>query len=351
MPDISCDILIVGAGVLGLCVATELSARGRDVCVVDPGEPNASTVAAGMIAPAFESVLDGADRTRAALLAEAATLWPEAARRIGVMLDTTPAEWRGPDSAGVAARLKSLNFPVQWADGRLRVAGDFRIDPEQALAAMIEALGHRLVITGAIACEPLATGWRVRTSLGAVDAGHLVIATGTGEALRGLPEIVVALINGIEPIAGQIGRCPQTRVPDGVFRGPDGYVAAGDGALTIGATMVSGSRDVTPDAGKSLRLVAAAERLLGETLKAPVTWRGGVRGGTPDGLPLAGPTGLPDLSLALAPRRNGWLLGPLVARIVADGIEGGPRTANGAAFAPWRFESRLDPPRPAVNRD
>ena len=44
------EILVIGAGVLGLCTAVELTRRGHDVRVLDPGERNASSVAAGMIA-------------------------------------------------------------------------------------------------------------------------------------------------------------------------------------------------------------------------------------------------------------------------------------------------------------
>jgi glycine oxidase len=44
--------------------------------------------------------------------------------------------------------------------------------------------------------------------------------------------------------------------------------------------------------------------------------------------------------LALAPRRNGWLMAPLVARIVADGIEGRPRGTHATALDPLRFSPR-----------
>jgi len=80
-----------------------------------------------------------------------------------------------------------------------------------------------------------------------------------------------------------------------------------------------------------------AARLLDRAVDGPVTWTGGIRGSTADGLPLAGPTGVPSLHLALAPRRNGWLLGPLVGQIVADRLEGKGPSAHGV---------RLDPHRP-----
>jgi glycine oxidase len=76
-----------------------------------------------------------------------------------------------------------------------------------------------------------------------------------------------------------------------------------------------------------------AARLVGAAIDGPFEWRVGVRGATPDGLPLAGPVGQ-GLHVALAPRRNGWLLGPSVARVVAEGVEGGEGLA---AFDPLRF--------------
>ena len=47
--DHSYDVIVIGAGVLGLASAAELSARGLSVIVIDAGGPNASSVAAGMI--------------------------------------------------------------------------------------------------------------------------------------------------------------------------------------------------------------------------------------------------------------------------------------------------------------
>ncbi len=88
-----------------------------------------------------------------------------------------------------------------------------------------------------------------------------------------------------------------------------------------------GSRDLTPDpGGRSTRLTAVGRAAAWTSSRlGPSNGAVGVRGATADGLPMAGPRGEPGLHLALAPRRNGWLLGPLVGRVVADGIEGRPR--------------------------
>lgn len=251
-------------------------------------------------------------------------------------LDTTPAEWRGPDSKGVAARLEAHGFPVKIVDDRVRAESDIRVDAVTTMTALAAQLSHPVLAASAHLLLPDGDTWRIRISGTELAANHLVLATGTAEALPGLPAEVVALVGTIQPIAGQIGRVDQ---PTGasVLRGPDGYVVADLSGLLIGATMVVGSRDMSPDAGASRRLTASAEGLLGRQLASPVLWAAGVRGATADGLPMAGPTRTPGLHLALAPRRNGWLLGPLVGRTVADGIEGRPPGAHAAALNPLRF--------------
>ena len=339
MADISCDILVVGAGVLGLCVAVELTARGHDVRVVDPGRANASSVAAGMIAPAFEALLDGADAARAALLRDAAALWPAFAARAGIALDKTPAEWRGDDEEEAAGTLAALGFAVEREDV-LRASGDLRLDAEASLKTLQASLASQVVIAEARSVEKTSSGWRIDTTAEPIVARGLVVATGAAQALPGLPVETAAIIDRVEPIAGQIGRTARP-LTDRVLRSREAYVAPVEGGVLIGATMVFGSRDIAPDPAASDRLAGLAGRLVGIDPPLGIEWRGGVRGATPDGLPLAGQVE-DGLHLALAPRRNGWLLGPLVGRIVADGIEGRSRGSHAAAFDPLRFSPPVD---------
>lgn len=334
MADLSTDIVIIGAGVLGLSVAAELSARGHDVRVIDPGGPNASSVAGGMIAPAFESLLDGADAERAALLRDAARLWSAFAEAQGLALDLTPAEWRGPDPDGVSRALRALGFAVESRAGAVAATNDIRVDPQEVMARLSDRLvGRRVAATTSEVTED--AGWTVRTDAGAVGAKRLVLATGAGAPVRGLPLAAARALSVIRPISGQIGFVAEP-LTDRVLRGPGGYVVpSGEGAL-IGATMVEGQSAATIDAEASTRLIAQAEALLGQPIDTPVEWRAAVRGATRDGLPLAGQAA-EGLHLAMAPRRNGWLLAPLVARVVADAVEGRPRGPHAAALDPLRF--------------
>lgn len=102
--------------------------------------------------------------------------------------------------------------------------------------------------------------------------------------------------------------------------------------------MQPGRWDTQIDPVDSAALIRNAETLTGSPIDpTTVEWKVGIRGATPDGLPMAGRLDSHGLWAALAPRRNGWLLGPLVARIVADGIEGHHADADTVRLDPLRF--------------
>ena len=330
------DAIVIGAGVLGLCTAAELGARGHAVTVIDPGGPNASAIAAGMIAPALESLLDDAGPERAALMKGARDLWPAFAEAHGLRLHREGADWRGPDPAAAIARLKALGFAASPASGGLTTPDDWRVEVSIALKALARSAGVTVVRGRVARLSGDARRWRVETDDGRVwFSPTVVLATGAGAAVAGLPARVAATVAAITPVRGQltfVNMPPQPRV----VRGPGIYVAPGEGGAVVGATMEPGRRDLDPDPAEATRQVAAGLALL-ETVGEAGATRVGVRGASADGLPLAGPSGEPGLYLALAPRRNGWMLGPLVAAIVADGIEGRPPGADAAALDPLRF--------------
>lgn len=322
-PEPPFDVAVIGAGVLGLCTAAELRRRGRRTAVVDPGVRNASAVAAGMIAPAMESAIDALPPATADLLRRARDHWAGFAAATGVSLHRDVAEWRGGKVADLAARMRALGFQHDYdaASARLTTHEDWKVDPAQALAAL--AQGLTLIEARAQLVARDGQGWRIETTPGAVHADHLVLATGAEPALAGLPPEAQALAALVTPIRGQIGLVSEALV-DHVVRGPGAYVAPMGGGCVIGATMEPGERSLVPDAAHCEAMLTAAWAVLGQTPR-PLTidWRAGVRGTTPDGLPMAGEVAR-GLHFALAPRRNGWLLGPLVGAVVADGIEGRP---------------------------
>src|SRR5690606_38208441 len=65
--------------------------------------------------------------------------------------------------------------------------------------------------------------------------------------------------------------------------------------------------------------------------------RAGLRPGSPDDLPMIGPTGLPGLVMATGHHRNGILLTPVTAEAVAAAVVGEPMPDEVAACDPRRF--------------
>ena len=330
-------MIVIGAGVLGLCSAAELAARGHAVTVIDPGGPNASAVAAGMIAPAMESLLEETTPERAALLRRARDLWPAFAETHGLKVRREGAEWRGDDAPAALDRLAGLGFEADAVGGGLRTPEDWRVDVGPGLAALARVPGVSVVRATVTRLSGDTRRWRVEARDGRVwFTPSVVVATGAAAAIEGLPTAVAERVAAIQPIKGQLSYFAGLAT-SAVIRMPGAYVAPADGGVVIGATMQAGDRDLTPDPDAAHDQASRGLGLLGLDHREGVV-RVGIRGATLDGLPLAGPTQAEGLHLALAPRRNGWLLGPLVARVVADGIEGAAPVPDAAALDPARFD-------------
>jgi glycine oxidase len=165
------------------------------------------------------------------------------------------------------------------------------------------------------------------------------VVIATGWAAPALAEPLGLAPGLVRPIKGHILRLvgEGTDQLERVTRAPGVYLVPRPDGLVVGATMQPDRADVTiePEVVEALHQAAAAvfPALAGAKVAEA---RAGVRGASPDGLPLVGAAGAPGVHLALAPRRNGWLLAPLVARSVAASLLGEDDPAGGA-FRPDRF--------------
>ena len=106
-----------------------------------------------------------------------------------------------------------------------------------------------------------------------------------------------------------------------VIRGDGVYVTPG-GETVFGATMETGRSDTTVEVAQTRPMLEAGLRMFPDLAGLPVEAAAGVRAATPDGLPMVGPSARPGLLLAVGARRNGWLLAPLVAQIIAAYVTG-----------------------------
>ena len=339
---------MIGAGAVGSAVATLLADQGRDVLLAGPAlATDASRVAAGMIAPLSEAALDPASRDAASVMSAGALAWPAFAERFGIPLRAcgglllSPSPQVGAVQPGEQVSLdlaQSLAPFLQRWDGSIRWLPDERaVDAEAALrrleAQFTRRGGRRIDAT----LHPAADGtWQYAG--GRIVARQTVIAMGQGsETLAG----VAAELAVLTPIRGQILRTVPNVVPPGApfVRGPGAYVAPqADGAVMIGATMEADIRSLTPSHETSQALMAAAATFAPGLETAGMTVRVGLRASTPDALPLVGPSRRAGLLLATGLRRNGWLLAPLVAGLIADYLAGKDPGPLARRLDPQRFE-------------
>jgi glycine oxidase len=68
-----------------------------------------------------------------------------------------------------------------------------------------------------------------------------------------------------------------------------------------------------------------------------------LRPGTPDNLPILGPTSLPGYFVAAGHFRDGILLAPITAKVMADTMAGGGCGFDLTPFSPTRFETSVRP--------
>jgi glycine oxidase len=334
-------VTVAGAGALGLTTALALADAGCAVTVFDPGEPasSASAVAAGMLAPVFEAVLDAEARPHFDLLMAARNLWPALEARTGVAIDRAGAlavgspGWLEAAAAGSAqlgqhlaelprAALEALAPGLSPVfDRALLTREDWRLDAGAALAALRQA------------CAAQGVAFRAEAARGFEGAERLVIATGPARGLVGLaPEL-----SGLTPIKGHILRLAGKAAPAMTVRGDGVYVAPADAGVVVGATMEAGVGDPAPDPGQGPPLLARGSKLFPALAARSSSLQAGVRAATPDGLPLVGFGRTPGVILAAGARRNGWLLAPLVADIVTACVTERDLGPYAARLAPARF--------------
>ena len=331
-------MIVAGAGALGLSAALALADAGCSVSVWDPTNgPNASEVAAGMLAPVFEAALDAETAGDLDLLLAARNLWPGLAVRAGIELDRSGTAAVGSEAwlADVRARLMRLglrgaDLPRAMLDDlapgtapdlqAVLVREDWRLEPGPALRALRQAAQAAGVV------------FRAEAAGGRGQADWLVTATGAGQGLADVaPEL-----RRLTPIKGQILRFPDVRGGRVSLRGEGAYAVPGTGGLAVGATMEAGVDDARVDPVALKPLVRAAGQLFPALAGATFAAAAGVRAATPDGLPMAGPSIAPGVILAAGARRTGWLLAPLGAQVVTACVTGRD---------PGPYAARLDPAR------
>jgi len=355
------SILIVGGGIVGLCLAVVAQARGYIVTLVarDAATDTASGVAAGMIAPALEAMNDpdpvaGFQRLKSAQDAWLRNfdLWPEPVRRALADGMSKPVlyTWNNafnPRGTNEAVRpvLERMGARSRWldddalriagfdpeVDGVVRVEDDWLVEASGVLAALclaVEAGGTIIrdtVVELDRASVSLASGERLL-------ADHVVLAAGYAATAFAA---AIPSVNALTPIKGHLFDLPGQGRP-GVVRSAMGYLADYGASAKFGASMEPGRDDLAIDPAVVADLKARAADISADISLEGAVPRTGIRASTPDGWPLIGLDSASGVWLAAGMRRNGYVFAPFAAEVILDRIEGLPRP-DAAAYNPQRF--------------
>ena len=337
------DVIIAGAGIIGVSLALELRERGMNVLVLDRAQPGqeASSAAAGMLAAGgFET-----PPALRPLALESARLFPQYVRKVeelsGIKTDfrrhgtiffgdyDAPPGSQPLSADGLRRREPSL----QSLGLRAFFTQEDSVDPRLLMqAALLAAEKSGIEIRGNTEVQSMraaGSGVEVVTNSGIFTAAQAVNCLG---AWSGVP---------VRPRKGQMLYLePQRKdLLQHVVHAPEVYIVPrSSGKILLGATVEDVGFDKTVARSSIEELRSAAIRYLPELASAPTieTWAG-LRPGTPDDLPILGPTGTPGLFIASGHFRNGILLAPVTAGIMADVVTGRVPSLDISAFAASRF--------------
>jgi len=207
----------------------------------------------------------------------------------------------------------------------------------QRYADLFVARGGRLLTGDADTLQAAGPGWSVQTADGRVDAEQAVLALGpwADGAIRRLGYRFPLFIK--RGYHQHYPQAPQLNQP--VLDAERGYVLA---PMVRGLRLTTGAEFAPLDAVSTPVQVAKAEALardlvdLGQPLSEP-PWLG-ARPCTADMLPLTGPAPRhKGLWFNFGHAHQGFTLGPVAGRLLAEMIVGAPCVTDPAPYAPARF--------------
>ena len=356
------DVIVIGGGVIGLAIARELAGR-KSVLVLDRGATGQGTsrAAAGMLTPLSEADDQGpffqlsraslaiydrfvdeirnesgldVEYSREGLLfiasseESAATLRRryEWQHRAGFKVDLLAAR-------DVQTMEPLITAPVVTA---LFMPDERSVAPRRLVNALRESCFKRNVeIRTGVHVDAISPN-TVHFAHTTMQADSIVVASGVWSAeFEGLKPRI--------PVSPRKGQILSLAMPPGAFRhmirwNASYFVPRSTGELVVGATNEDAGFDLSITAAGLGRLLADAQAISSHAGSYPLleTWTG-LRPATPDELPILGPSEVPGVYYATGHYRNGILLAPITAAIVADIIEGRKPISDIAPYSPARF--------------
>jgi glycine oxidase len=375
------DVIVIGGGIIGLSIAIALRKHGARVLVVERGQPGheASRAAGGML---VDCLIETAPLLQP-LAKASARMYPEFAHELevesgtkvdlrdeGTILFLSSKHIHHPALMATAIHLADLT-ELEPAIVELTVDQELSLqesglDPQEramVLSAMHPTayfLKERSVDPRALteaattAAKSRGVGFSSGDGVTAVNIsdGQVVGVTTTKTSF-----LAPKVVNCAGAWSGQIGpHAFPTRPVKGqmlclamqprnllkhVIRTPKAYlIPRSDGRLLVGATVEEAGFDKRTDPTTIKRLREAALQLVPRLADARILedWAG-LRPGTPDALPILGATATPGYYVATGHFRDGILLAPITAQVMAEVITEASCSYDLTAFSPGRFSN------------
>jgi glycine oxidase ThiO len=353
------EIIIIGGGLMALAIALELRQRGAAVTILSRDlAAAAGRAAAGMLAPEAEGLAPG---PMLDLCLRSRSLYPDWAAKLESLTGESLGYWPCGIIAPLCDRQTAPHAPKNWQDyanlttiqaglgptvqGGWWFPEDAQVDNRwlmRSLLSAVQTLG--VEICDGVEVQTIVTQTspnqvtHLETNAGDWQAAHYIVATGAwSQALLPIP---------VTPRKGQLlalrwrdWTIEQPLPLRSVLFGTDIYIVPRqDGRIVIGAT----SENVGFTPGNTAigvqHLLNAAIRLFPALADCELleTWWG-YRPATPDELPILGESQWDNLTLATGHYRNGVLLAPITAQIIADLVADGRADRLLADFSWERF--------------
>jgi glycine oxidase len=370
------DVAIIGGGVIGASIAFELAGAKLRTIMLERQLPGreASWAAAGMLSPA-PHVPEDAPLTP--LGNESLRIYPEFIAKIesasGVAThfarngslelffadngeierDRIVAENRRLGARCEAISMDQARVFEPSMNPSTRAAMWFpeeaTVEPRLLMDALLKAAQHSGVEIRAncpvteLICEGEKCNGVV-AGCERIDAKHVIVAAGcfsrTIAENKSSGNDILAQYAPTHPVLGQMIalQAPGVKLRR-VLRSKGRYVVPRqDGRIIAGSTLEAGGFQKEVSTAGVREIFESAQELVPELAGAEVveSWAG-LRPGTPDSLPILGPTEVQGLSIATGHYRNGILLAPITAKLIREWITHGKTSFDAERFSPMRF--------------
>jgi glycine oxidase len=369
------DVAVIGGGVIGCAIAFRLAQQHVKVIVVDRGEPGSETssAAAGMIAPQGEMVEFGPFFK---LCAASRDLYPRFVEEIeslsgesvgyhreGTLL-VAPDEVASRELEEVYRCQKHQGLPIERLTreavlervpglspaiaGGVFLPGDHRVDNERLTPALAEAAGRlgvtflthtavtRLNVTKG-RLDSIETRAESRSATSTLSAGRFLLAAGCWSS-----ELVAPLGQHLpmQPCRGQMIEFDSpAELPLVVRAGHHYLVPRAPRRILAGTTAeyAGYQKEVTGEGLRSILEGVVRFAPLVKQLRFRRAWAG-LRPDTQDHLPILGRGEIDCLIFATGHFRNGILMAPVTAQLMAELVLTGSTSRSIEAYRPTRFK-------------